>query len=494
MPFIWVIITFIIVYFIYKIVIKYNKNLLNKENLLESPKNYYFGKENLLESPKNFFLNKENLLESPKNYYFGKENISGISVENNLYNSLKNYCVKNGAIVSLSGGVDSMVLLACLIKLSQEKDNYFPIFAASIDYSQRTEQQKEISFLIEYCNKYNIKVYITKVSGYSRKKEDSCPRTEFEEESRKIRFNLYKKIIESTRCTGVFVAHHKDDIIENIFTNSMKGSNILDMEVMKKNSTIHNVNIYRPFLDFHKYEIFKLAHSQNIPYFLDTTPKWSRRGKMRFEIFPLLDNVFNQSWRLKLKDLGNQSNEWGEYIQEYIINPWISEVKIGRFGFIIPFKNQPKLIYSNVILKIMHLMGYHMLKKSSILKIINNIKTYNKPIFLDSGFIFYIDKTKPEQFIILNIDDIQNIINTIRNKTEIPQYNNRYEDIIDGRLSFTQPKVSTETYEISVKNYIQMNNSLPRELLKVFTFKTLKNYPIDFWINTNTILDDYNKN
>ena len=147
---------------------------------------------------------------------------------------------------------------------------------------------------------------------------------------------------------------------------------------------------------------------------------------MRFEIFPLLDNVFAKSWRLKLKDLGNQSNEWGEYIQEYIINPWISEVKIGRFGFIIPFKNQPKLIYSNVILKIMHLMGYHMLKKTSILKIIDNIKTYNKPIFLDSGFIFYVDETKPDIFIILNIDDIQNIINTITNKTDIPKYNNCY--------------------------------------------------------------------
>jgi tRNA(Ile)-lysidine synthetase-like protein len=468
---------------------KYNQNLdkqklLDKQNLLESPKNYYLDKQNLLESPKNYYLDKQNLLESPKNYYFGKENISGIPIENNLYNSLKKFCVKNGAIVSLSGGVDSMVLLACLIKLRQEKDNYFPIFAASIDYSQRDEQQKEISFLIEYCNKYNIKVYITKVNGYSRKKENSCPRTEFEEESRKIRFNLYKQIIESTQCSGVFVAHHKDDIIENIFTNSMKGSNILDMEVMKKNSTIHNVNIYRPFLDFHKYDIFKLAHSQNIPYFLDTTPKWSRRGKMRFEIFPLLDNVFTQSWRLKLKDLGNQSNEWGEYIQEYIINPWISEVKIGRFGFIIPFKNQPKLIYSNVILKIMHSMGYHMLKKSSILKIIDNVKTYNKPIFLDSGFIFYVDKTKPEQFIILNIDDIQNIINTITNKTDVPQYNNHYEDIIDGHLSFKQPKVSTETYEISVKNYKEMNNSLPRELLKVFTFKKFEDNSIDLWFNT----------
>jgi hypothetical protein len=80
MPFIWLIITFIIAYFIYKI------SKVQKTN--------------------------QCLLESPKNYYFGKENISGIPVENNLYNSLKNYCVKNGAIVSLSGGVDSMVLLA----------------------------------------------------------------------------------------------------------------------------------------------------------------------------------------------------------------------------------------------------------------------------------------------------------------------------------------------------------------------------------------------
>ena len=117
------------------------------------------------------------LLEFPNKYYYGLENINNIDDNNELVITMKKFCEQNniynkGAIVSLSGGVDSMVLLACLIKLREEKDNYFPIFAASIDYSQRDEQQKEISFLIEYCNKYNIKVYITKVNGYSRKKEN----------------------------------------------------------------------------------------------------------------------------------------------------------------------------------------------------------------------------------------------------------------------------------------------------------------------------------
>ncbi len=470
--------TFIISYFIYMIVIKYLLSTHNNQN----NKNY------------------QHLLERPPNYYFGKENISDIYIDNKLLVCLKEFCIehkiyKYGAIVSLSGGVDSMVILACLIKLSQEKDNYFPIFAASINYNQRDEQQDEIKFLLNYCMKYNVQIYVEEINGYSRKKKNSCPRTEFEEESRKIRFDLYKQIIDKHGCCGVFVGHHKDDIIENIFTNSMKGCNILDIEVMKKISTIHNVNIYRPFLNFHKKTILDIAHSHNIPYFLDTTPKWSRRGKMRFEIFPLLDQIFGQSWHIKLKDLGTQSNEWGEYFQKYIINPWFSEVKIGKFGFIMSIKNEPKLIYTNVILKIMHTMGYNMIKNTSVLKIINNTKTYNKPIILDSGFICYIDATKPNQFVIINIVDIQNIINKESYKfTFCPQYGNCYEDIIDGRISFKQPNVNSETYNISVKNYNQMNNSLPRELLKVFTFKTLKNYPIDFWINTNTILDDCNKN
>lgn len=429
------------------------------------------------------------LLEYPRNYYFGKENISNIPNNNTLLIALKKFCneqeiYKYGAIVSLSGGVDSMVTLACLIKLSQEEGHYFPIYAASIDYSQREEQHEEIEFLIKYCAKNNVQLYVAKVDGYSRKKENSGPRTEFEEESRKIRFDLYKQIMDEHGCRGVFVGHHKDDIIENIFTNSMKGGNLLDIEVMKKMSTIHGVNIYRPFLDFHKDIIFDLSHAYNIPYFLDTTPKWSRRGKMRFEIFPLIDRVFGSSWRLKLKDLGTQSNEWGEYIQEYIINPWFSEVTIGKYGFIMPFKNQPKLIYTNVILKAMHNMGYHMLKNTSVYKIIQNMRTYDKPIILDSGFICYVDKTKPNQFIILNIVDIQNQINQGTNKfTFCPQFGNRYEDLINGHISFKQPKVNSETYEVSVKNYAQMNNSIPRDLLKLFKFKILEKYPIDFWIN-----------
>ena len=98
----------------------------------------------------------------------------------------------------------------------------------------------------------------------------------------------------------------------------MRGANLLDLEVMKPISKIHGVNLYRPFLGFKKQVIYDFAHKYGVPYFLDTTPKWSKRGKMRNEIFPLLDSVFGVDWRNKLKQLGTQSNERGNYINDYI--------------------------------------------------------------------------------------------------------------------------------------------------------------------------------
>jgi hypothetical protein len=71
------------------------------------------------------------LLEYPRNYYFGKENISNIPNNNTLLTALKKFCTeqeiyKYGAIVSLSGGVDSTVA-ATLIQRAIG-DNLYCIF------------------------------------------------------------------------------------------------------------------------------------------------------------------------------------------------------------------------------------------------------------------------------------------------------------------------------------------------------------------------------
>jgi tRNA(Ile)-lysidine synthetase-like protein len=337
--------------------------------------------------------NYQKLLEKPDYYRFDKDYLNNILYSSSpLIETVDIFCrynnvYKNGAIVSLSGGVDSMVLLAILIYLS--KIHNFTIYTASIDYGLRKESNDESKFLKKYTSLFGIKSYISYVKGYSRKQNDSGKRSEFEEESRNIRFNTYKQIIHENNLNpdiGVFVAHHKDDIIENIFTNAMKGANILDLEVMKDVSMIHDVKIYRPLLAFKKDMIYNFAHLYYIPYFLDTTPKWSKRGKMRNNIFPLLDEVFGIDWRNKLKDLGDQSNNWGNYINEYIINEYMKKVKIINKIIIIPIENQPLLIYTNIILKSLHKINENMLRKTSMLKIMDQIKNKKKNIITLDNF------------------------------------------------------------------------------------------------------------
>ena len=398
------------------------------------------------------------LLQSPNNYEFNPNYLDLVTYDSSpLIKCLDDFCrdnslYKNAIIVSLSGGVDSMVILAILIFLQKQKIHNFKIYTASIDYGLREESNDESNFLIEYTEMLGIKSYVSYVKGVSRKKNDSCSRSEFEEESRNLRFNTYKTIIEENKLaedTGVFVAHHLDDIVENIFTNSMRGANLMDLEVMRSSSVIHDVKILRPFIGFKKQYIYDFAHKFGIPYFLDTTPKWSKRGLMRNEIFPLLDSVFGIDWRNKLKQLGTQSNEWGSYVDKYVIDPWFLEIKKGTAGVIIPLKNQPIHIYSNVIMKSLHSIRQSMLKRTSIDRInilINTAtKTKTKTNLVTDGtrICTLIESNK---LLIIDTSLITNSINNIG----LPNLDNdNYEQLING-------------------NYYSNMSNIPNNIKKLF--------------------------
>ena len=52
-------------------------------------------------------------------------------------------------------------------------------------------------------------------------KRGNMKRSDYESESKEIRFNFYKKIMKEENIDYVLLAHHKDDIIENIFIKNL---------------------------------------------------------------------------------------------------------------------------------------------------------------------------------------------------------------------------------------------------------------------------------
>ena len=112
-------------------------------------------------------------------------------------------------------------------------------------------------------------------------------------------------------------------------------------------SEINNVNIARPFLDHPKSDILKLAHNYMIPYFKDTTPDWSNRGKMRRKVFPLLVEMFGNYFRNNLNNMGNNSAEIGNMLNDYVFQPFLKN-KYFKYGCLILIEdkhNAPNLFW-----------------------------------------------------------------------------------------------------------------------------------------------------
>ena len=66
----------------------------------------------------------------------------------------------------------------------------------------------------------------------------------------------------------------------------------------------NGVDIWRPLLGMDKKDILDFAHKFGVPYFKDSTPSWSCRGKLRSSLIPLLQ-VFSSSLLLSSIELGD---------------------------------------------------------------------------------------------------------------------------------------------------------------------------------------------
>ena len=229
--------------------------------------------------------------------------------ENSKNNTIFPICI------SLSGGVDSMVLLDLLLKANKK------IIAIHVNYNNRNESKLEEEFLKKYCEARDVE-FICHSFDFKR---GSINRNIYENLTKKIKFGVYKSVLEKYNAKNILLAHHKDDIIENIFTNFCRGQNFLNLSVIKEYSIILGVNIHRPLLDFYKDDIYNYAHYYQVPYFLDTTPDWSVRGKFRRRILPELFNTFS-GLKSNLLEIAKESDEWGSLIQSNFINEYLSRV------------------------------------------------------------------------------------------------------------------------------------------------------------------------
>ena len=102
--------------------------------------------------------------------------------------------LESNIIISLSGGVDSMVLTNILLLIKIFNNYKFNIIAIHLNYNNRQESILEQAFIEEWCEINKIKLYVQTMGNYIR---GITPRNEYEEETKKIRYDTYLDLIKN---------------------------------------------------------------------------------------------------------------------------------------------------------------------------------------------------------------------------------------------------------------------------------------------------------
>ena len=182
--------------------------------------------------------------------------------------------IREKVVVSLSGGVDSMLLCYLYDLLG------YSVTAVHIIYGNRAESEQEYSFIADFCDDLGISLVAYRIKWLRRA---TASRSYYERMTREIRFMVYREVSCSGTLKGapVVLGHIRDDIVENIMTNFVRGDHLDWLGAMTTFDTQMGVRLVRPFLDVSKKEIYEAARHVGLRWLKNTTPSWSNRGKFR---------------------------------------------------------------------------------------------------------------------------------------------------------------------------------------------------------------------
>ena len=354
------------------------------------------------------------ILENPYKKYIK------INKSNKIFILVKNYLQQiindNHVFLSLSLGVDSACLFFIFLELQQIL--HFNLHILHINYRNRTESNDECNFIINLCKLYNIEPFIQTMPLIRK----NTSRETYEKKTNELRYDFYQEIIKTFKSNnGFFLAHIKDDKIENIFTNIINGRSILDLEVLQYSNMVSGVQIHRPLLDTYKTELFELAGQHNIPYFKNSTPTWARRYKLRYHVFPDLTEKFGNIFS-NLISIGKQSSDFSKAIDRTIIKPFFRDsIKFNKHGIYFEIDDNIKQfedsIWNSIFTKIFHeLFSHPRPSNNSIENFIKTVKSSRNEGFINlskdfeccfKNNIYFIYNNK-------NIEDKKQIMDTIQ--------------------------------------------------------------------------------
>lgn len=206
----------------------------------------------------------------------------------NLLESFQSYISRHALatkddrlLLTVSGGVDSMVLMTLAIRSG------YNVGVAHCNFQLRGSESDEDELMVEReAARHGIPFYNRRfdTTGEMERTGDSM-----EMAARRLRYAWFEELCREHGYTAIAVAHHADDSIETFFINLLRGTGLRGLTGI----STHNGRVIRPLIFASRREILEFAVQNRIPFREDSSNRSTKylRNKIRLGLIPRIREI-----------------------------------------------------------------------------------------------------------------------------------------------------------------------------------------------------------
>ena len=188
---------------------------------------------------------------------------------------------KKKYLVAISGGADSVCLLLKMIEEGRSVEAVHCNFHLRGDESDRDE-----AFVVSLCQRLGVPMHRV---HFDTKEYAALHKVSIELAARELRYRYFEQLRQDIGAEAIMVAHHRDDNVETVLMNMVRGTGIRGMAGIRP----VNGHILRPLLDMSRADIEAYLARKGETYVTDSTnlEDDATRNKFRHHVIPLLQSL-----------------------------------------------------------------------------------------------------------------------------------------------------------------------------------------------------------
>ena len=214
-------------------------------------------------------------------------------------------------VVGVSGGIDSMTLLA-LLGRERAGGSDLEIVAAHFDHGARGSEGAEDGRFVEAVGAaWGMRVVRGAGDAPARAREGGRGPMAA---ARELRYEFLREVAEDEDAWAIATAHQRDDRVETVLLRIARGTSVDGLGGPRAIDEWHGTPVIRPLLPFSRHAIGEWAGRAGVPFREDPSnvdPRYPR-SRLRNELLPLLRelNPRVDAAVVRLSDLASVDAAW----------------------------------------------------------------------------------------------------------------------------------------------------------------------------------------